>query len=213
MERKNQAEADYLLVRFEGNSSNRWDGRETEVPSRTVVRSGRRGADGLEVAEVHWPGKGGKGKKLWKCVVLEGEAAEEEAEAAVPSAKRPRTRAESEEPLQKMSATSTASAAGPGPGSASTHTPEPRLRHGPGRGKLELEERLGEQEAELLAQRGKELDRREQQLAKRERELEKKKRAGKGKGDKFYCLFKKISCVYSCENVYLHNIMKASFFL
>ena len=64
MERKNQAEAEYLLVRFEGNSSKRWDGRETEVPSRTVVRSGRRGADGLEVAEVHWPGKGGKGKKL-----------------------------------------------------------------------------------------------------------------------------------------------------
>ena len=62
----------YVLVRFEGNNSMRWEGKETEVPGRTVVRLGSRGVDGLEKAEVHW-GKG-KGKKVWKCVMLEGGA-------------------------------------------------------------------------------------------------------------------------------------------
>ena len=120
---------------------------------------------------------------MWKCVVLEGE--EEAAEVAVPCAKRARTRAEPlEEPLEETSATAQASAAGPGPSSAGSHTqaPERRPCHGPGRGKLELEERLGEKEVELLAQRGKDLDRREQELVKRERQLEKTKRAGLGKG-------------------------------
>ena len=38
----------------------------------TVVKLGKRGEDGLEEAEVHWPGKGkGKKGKVWKCVVLE----------------------------------------------------------------------------------------------------------------------------------------------
>ena len=41
------------------------------MPGRTVVRLGWRGADGLERAEVHWPGKG-KGKaRVWRCAVLE----------------------------------------------------------------------------------------------------------------------------------------------
>ena len=72
----------YVLVRFEGNNSTRWDGKETEVLGRTVVRLGRRGVDGLEKAEVHW-GKG-KGKKVWKCVMLEGGEEEEEAAEAPP---------------------------------------------------------------------------------------------------------------------------------
>ena len=38
-------------VRFEGNGSKRWDGREYEVPGRTVVRLGRLTEEGLEEAE------------------------------------------------------------------------------------------------------------------------------------------------------------------
>ena len=50
---------------------------------------------------MHWPGKGGKGNKVWKCVVLE---CEEEAEAAVRCTKRARTRVEPlEEPLGDVS--------------------------------------------------------------------------------------------------------------
>ena len=64
------------------DNSTRWDGKETEVPGRTVVRLGSRGVDGLEKAEVHW-GKG-KGKKVWKCVMLEGGEEEEEAAEAPP---------------------------------------------------------------------------------------------------------------------------------
>ena len=124
-EEPQREEPEYLLVRFEGNASKRWDGRETEVPSRTVVRSGRRGADGSEIAEVHWPGKGGKGK-VWCCVVLEGE--EEEA-AAVPCAKRARTEdaeLEVEPETSRSTATAPASAAGPRPSaSCNSHAPEP----------------------------------------------------------------------------------------
>ena len=69
-----------MPVRFEGNRSAKWDGKESEVPGRTVVRLGWRGEDGLERAEVHWPGKGKAGKvKVWRCVVLKGE--EEEGQA------------------------------------------------------------------------------------------------------------------------------------
>ena len=52
----------YVAVRFENNSS-KWDGKEAEVPGRTVVRLGRRGEDGLEKAEVSWPGKGKTGRR------------------------------------------------------------------------------------------------------------------------------------------------------
>ena len=143
-EEPQREEPECLLVRFEGNASKRWDGRETEVPSRTVVRSGRRGADGSEIAEVHWPGKGGKGKKVWCCVVLEGEA------AAVPCAKRARTEgAQLEVETSRSTAMAPALAAGPGPSaSCSSHAPERRTRpshaHGPGIGKFKLEQRLAE---------------------------------------------------------------------
>ena len=153
-EAEQRGEAEHLLVRFEGNASKRWDGRKTEVPSWTVVRSGKRREDGLEVAEVHWGkgGKGGKGKKVWNCVVLEGEE-EEAAAAVVPLAKRARKE-------------------GPGPNGA----PE---RHGPGMGKLQLEQRLEKRELEL---RAKDIERREKEIDRRARELEKKAGLGKGKG-------------------------------
>ena len=35
-------------------------GWEVEVPGKTVVRLGEWTGEGLERAEVHWPGKGGK---------------------------------------------------------------------------------------------------------------------------------------------------------
>ena len=57
-------------VRFEGNGAKKWDGKETEVPAKTLVSLGEYTAEGLEKAEVHWPGKGGKTGKIWKCVVL-----------------------------------------------------------------------------------------------------------------------------------------------
>ena len=47
------------------------DGKERLVPAETVVRTGKRGADGLEKAEVHWPGQGRKGTVIWNCVILE----------------------------------------------------------------------------------------------------------------------------------------------
>ena len=86
-------------MRFENNQSAKWDGKEAEVPGRTVVRLGWRGKDGLEKAEVHWPGKG-RGKagkvKVWRCVVLEGE--EEEGQATAedpqPAAQDPQTATE-----------------------------------------------------------------------------------------------------------------------
>jgi len=59
-----------------------WDGKAADVLEHTVVQSGRRNAEGLEEAELHWKGKAGKGKgkkgkggvvMIWKCVVVEGE--------------------------------------------------------------------------------------------------------------------------------------------
>ena len=78
-------EGDYISVRFENNASKRWDGKEVEVPRKTVVRLGEWTGEGLERAQVHWPGKGGKSKgKIWNCVVLtpdlEADAAEDETE-------------------------------------------------------------------------------------------------------------------------------------
>ena len=121
MAEQQREEPEYLLVRFEGNASKCWDGRETEVPSRTVVRSGRREADGSEIAKVHWPGKGGKAK-VWCYVVLAGE---EEEVVAVPCAKRVRMEgAELEVEMSQSTATAPASAASPGPSaSCSSHAP------------------------------------------------------------------------------------------
>ena len=36
----NKKEADYTCVRFVGNGSKRWDGREVEVPGKMVLRLG-----------------------------------------------------------------------------------------------------------------------------------------------------------------------------
>ena len=77
---------EYVSVRFAGNGSKRWDEKEIEVPSKTVVRLGRWTAEGLEEAEVHWPGKGKSKGKIWKCVMLPGDS-----EIPVPPAKRPAT--------------------------------------------------------------------------------------------------------------------------
>ena len=44
----------------------------SDVPSQTVVQTGRCNQEGMEEAEVHWPVKGkGKGDvKIWHCVLL-----------------------------------------------------------------------------------------------------------------------------------------------
>ncbi len=55
-------EEQYTYVQFIGNDP-RWDGRWSEVPSKTVIRTGGTTSGGLEEAEVHWPSKGGKGKE------------------------------------------------------------------------------------------------------------------------------------------------------
>ena len=81
--------ARYLAVCFEKNNSVKWDGKEAEVPGRTVVRLGWRGADGLERVEVHWPGKG-KGKaRVWRCAVLEAEVEEETPQQPKPPPQQP----------------------------------------------------------------------------------------------------------------------------
>ena len=50
-----------------------------EGNQRCWIRLGRYNAKGLEEAEVHWPGKGGKtkGGKIWKCVMLPPDQEEE----------------------------------------------------------------------------------------------------------------------------------------
>ena len=47
---------EYVGVRFEGNGSKKWDGKETEVPAKTLVSLGEYTVEGLEKAEVHWEG-------------------------------------------------------------------------------------------------------------------------------------------------------------
>ena len=106
------------------DNSTRWDGKETEVPGRTVVRLGSRGVDGLEKAEVHW-GKG-KRKKVWKCVMLEGGEEEEEAAEAPP--KKLRCSDPSPSPSNAPLAGETE------PQSAPMPTRRPRPGHGPGVG-------------------------------------------------------------------------------
>ena len=63
---------EYVGMRFEGNGSKKWDGKEVEVARKTVVRLAEWTEEGLERAEVHWLGKGEKANKgkVWKCVVL-----------------------------------------------------------------------------------------------------------------------------------------------
>ena len=73
-------------AKFLNNNSKRWDGKASEVPTKTVVRTGRI-TDGFEEAEVHWPAKGtgkGKGGKVWKCIILP------ESEDTPPSPKKQR---------------------------------------------------------------------------------------------------------------------------
>ena len=76
----------YGRVRFQGNSSRLWDGKVADVPADTLFRTGRWDEAGLEIAEVHWPSKGKKGKgkavKVWLCVVV-GESSDDETEAEV----------------------------------------------------------------------------------------------------------------------------------
>ena len=89
---------EYVSVKFDGNGSKKWDGKEVEVPGKTVVKLGEVTAEGLERAEVHWPGKGGETKdKVWKCVILpDPEDLEETADpedstsSAAPAKKRSR---------------------------------------------------------------------------------------------------------------------------
>ena len=61
-----------LTVKFVDNDSARWDGKVTHVLKETVVRTGRRGGDGHERVEVHWPGKGKGGKvKVWHAILID----------------------------------------------------------------------------------------------------------------------------------------------
>ena len=39
------------------------------MPAKTVMALGTKTAEGLEEAEVHWPGKGKAKAKVWKCVI------------------------------------------------------------------------------------------------------------------------------------------------
>ena len=51
-------ETEYISVRFTNNNSRQWDGKVSDIPSKTVVQSGRYNEEGMEEAEVHWPVKG-----------------------------------------------------------------------------------------------------------------------------------------------------------
>ena len=83
-----EREEQYVSVRFEGNESKKWDGKEVEIPGKTVVRLAE---EGLEKAEVHWQGKRGKAKgKIWKCIVLPAEESQETADAVDSPATAPR---------------------------------------------------------------------------------------------------------------------------
>ena len=78
------------IVKFLDNDSTRWDGKITEVSSETVNKTGKRGTDGLEQVEVHWPGKG-KGKvkmKVWKAVLIPEDFEDQEEDSVNVPAKR-----------------------------------------------------------------------------------------------------------------------------
>ena len=60
-------EKEPILVRYENNNSKKWDGKEKVVATETLVRTGKRGPDGLKRAEVHWLGKGGKDCSVELC--------------------------------------------------------------------------------------------------------------------------------------------------
>ena len=130
-------DSDYVAVRFEGNGSRKWDGREIEVPEKTVVRLGQRTAEGLEKAEVLWPGKGKSKGKVWTCVMLPVEV-DSDADAS-PPAKRPAIE------VDTAGASSSATASNTGGGSTSI-TPTR-----PSRGKWRLEQKLREWERESAA--------------------------------------------------------------
>ena len=82
---------EYVSVRFMDNDSRRWDGKVSDVPSKTVVRTGRCNQEGMEEAEVHWPVKGkGKGDvKIWHCVLLPQAAKKGEEDIRLKPVKRP----------------------------------------------------------------------------------------------------------------------------
>ena len=61
---------EYVRVRFEGNGSMKWDGKEVDVPGETVVRLEEWKKEGLEQAHVNWPGKGRFRGKTWNCLLL-----------------------------------------------------------------------------------------------------------------------------------------------
>ena len=65
-------DTEYISICFIDNDSRRWDGKVLDVPSKTVVRTGRCNEEGMEEAKVHWPVRGkGKGDvKIWHYVVL-----------------------------------------------------------------------------------------------------------------------------------------------
>lgn len=51
-------ETEYISVRFTNNDSRQWDGKLSDVPLKTVVRTGRYNEEGMEEAEVHGPSRG-----------------------------------------------------------------------------------------------------------------------------------------------------------
>ena len=62
----------------------------SDVPSKTVVRTGRCNEEGMEEAEVHWPvkGKGKGGMKIWYCVLLPEAGKMEQEDIGLKPAKR-----------------------------------------------------------------------------------------------------------------------------
>ena len=69
--KRDRREEHYVALRFEGNNSKEWDGKEVEVPEKMADRLGEQTAEGLKRAHVHWPGKGGKSQgKTWHCVLV-----------------------------------------------------------------------------------------------------------------------------------------------
>ena len=59
------------LKQFTKNNSKCWNEKDCEVPTKTVVWTGKWNVEGIEIGEVHWPTKGGKGKRgiVWWCLI------------------------------------------------------------------------------------------------------------------------------------------------
>ena len=64
-------------MRFEGNGSKTWDGKEVDVPRETVVKLGEWTKEGLERAHINWAGKGKSRGKTWNCLVLPADSESE----------------------------------------------------------------------------------------------------------------------------------------